>query len=94
MVVILQLGKQVNVETAKKRVIEKQVKKKTDPEMQLEGNLKLNKVRKMQFKKDKKKKNRAEKVALQLSAGLENVEIKTNKAETENYDFDADFVMS
>lgn len=66
--------------------------KKKDPEMELEGNLKLNKLRKKQFKKERKKRNREETAALQLSAGLENFTIK-KKGETENYDFEEDFAM-
>lgn len=89
----MQLSKGVNIKTAKKE--EKKAaeprRKKKDPEMELEGNLKLNKVRKQQFKKEKKKRNREEKAALQLSAGLENFTLK-NKEEAEDYEFDENFV--
>lgn len=57
--------------------------KKPDPEMQLEGNRQLNQLRKKQFKKEKKERNRREKVALQLSAGLENFSL--NMDESENF---------
>lgn len=89
----LQLSKQVNIETTKKeqKKVSEPRKKKRDPEMELEGNLKLNRVKKLQFKKERKKKNREERAALQLSAGLENVQIK-NKEKGENYSFDEDFV--
>lgn len=61
--------------------------------MELEGNLKLNKIKKIQFKKERKKKNREERAALQLSAGLENFTMENDK-ESEEYDFDQDFVDS
>lgn len=51
--------------------------------MQLEGNRQLNQLRKKQFKKEKKERNRREKVALQLSAGLENFSL--NMDESENF---------
>lgn len=92
----LQLSKKVSVETAKKddkKPVQVQ-KKKRNAEMELEGNLKLNKVRKLQFKKEKKKKNREEKAALQLSAGLENFKLKNQNDEGENYDFDEDYNMN
>lgn len=69
--------------------------KKKDPEMELEGNQQLNKVRKMQFKKDRKQRMRKEVVAMQLSAGLDNVSFaaKQEGKGEENYDFDEDFKM-
>ncbi|XP_017784584.1 PREDICTED: guanine nucleotide-binding protein-like 3 homolog [Nicrophorus vespilloides] len=63
--------------------------KKQDPEMELEGNLKLNKIKKMEFKKAKKQKNRKEKVEHQLSTGLESFSIKGN----DDYDFEVDHSM-
>lgn len=68
-------------------------KAKVDPEMELEGNQKLNQIKKKQFKKEKKQRNRREKVAQQLSAGLENFSLggdKTNAME-DDYDFKTDF---
>lgn len=92
----MQLSKEVNVETAKKEDKKAVVaqRKKRNPEMELEGNLQLNQVRKLQFKKEKKKKNREEKAALQLSAGLESFKIKNQTEEGESYDFDEDYAMS
>ncbi|KOB70472.1 Guanine nucleotide-binding protein-like 3-like protein, partial [Operophtera brumata] len=46
---------------------------KQDPEMQIEGNTKQNKLRKIQFKKDKKNKARNEKTAVNLAGVLENI---------------------
>ncbi|CAH1998928.1 unnamed protein product [Acanthoscelides obtectus] len=66
--------------------------KKPDPEMELEGNQKLNQLKKNQFKKEKKQRKRREKVALQLSAGLENFNITEGSTSTESYDFKTDFV--
>lgn len=71
----------------------KQTKKKAEdkknPEMDLEGNQKLNQIRKLQFKKEKKQRNRREKVALHLSADLEKFSFKSK--EEKDYDFDDDF---
>lgn len=65
--------------------------KKKDPEMELEGNQQLNKVRKMQFKKERKQRMRKEVVAMQLSAGLETVSFAAKQEGEDNYDFDVDF---
>ncbi|CAG9828930.1 unnamed protein product [Diabrotica balteata] len=65
--------------------------KKLDPEMELEGNQKLNQIRKKQFKKEKKDQRRREKVAMQLSSGLENFNLNKSN-ESEDYNFDTDFV--
>ncbi|KAK4876229.1 hypothetical protein RN001_012651 [Aquatica leii] len=67
--------------------------KKVDPEMLLEGNQQLNKVKKMQFKKAKKKERRKEKIALQVASGLENFTDPTQKQESDSYDFNTDFNM-
>ncbi|CAG9560702.1 unnamed protein product [Danaus chrysippus] len=65
-------------------------KTKSDPEMLIEGNTKQNKLRKMQFKKDKKKKAKNEKQAVNLADVLENVTLTTlNKSD--EYDFKDDF---
>ncbi|CAH2229147.1 jg20760 [Pararge aegeria aegeria] len=65
-------------------------KTKADPEMLIEGNTKLNKLRKMQFKRDKKKKARNEKQAVNLADVLENVTLSSaNKSDV--YDFKEDF---
>lgn len=66
-------------------------KAKADPEMLLEGNMKQNKLRKMQFKKDKKKKAKNEKQAVSLAGVLENVTLTTYKKD--DYDFKEDFSL-
>lgn len=78
-----------------KKTSGKSENQKKNPEMELEGNQQLNKVRKMQFKKEKKQRMRKEVVAMQLSAGLENVSFatKTEGEGEENYDFNEDFEM-
>ncbi|KAL4710532.1 hypothetical protein ACJJTC_008934 [Scirpophaga incertulas] len=65
---------------------------KADPEMMIEGNTKQNKLRKMQFKKDKKKKARTEKAAVNLAGVLENVTLTTYKKK-DDYDFKEDFSL-
>lgn len=65
---------------------------KSDPEMQIEGNTKLNKLRKMQFKRDKKKRARNEKQAVKLADVLENVTL-TSAKKSDAYDFKEDFKM-
>ncbi|XP_072940500.1 guanine nucleotide-binding protein-like 3 homolog [Epargyreus clarus] len=65
---------------------------KTDPEMLLAGNTKQNKLRKMQFKKDKKKMARNEKQAVNLADVLENVTLTTVKKK-DDYDFKEDFSL-
>lgn len=64
---------------------------KSDPEMQIEGNTKQNKLRKMQFKKDKKSKARDDKRAVNLAGVLENVTLTTYKKD--DYDFKDDFSL-
>ncbi|XP_072378210.1 guanine nucleotide-binding protein-like 3 homolog [Diabrotica undecimpunctata] len=82
-----------NVVSNKKKQKQKGVArlKKLDPEMELEGNQKLNQIRKKQFKKEKKDQRRREKVAMQLSSGLENFNLNKSN-ESEDYNFDTDFV--
>lgn len=65
---------------------------KPNPEMLLEGNQKLNQIKKLEFKKNKKMQRRKEEVALQLTAGLENVTLKSNE-KVDDYNFDTDFNM-
>lgn len=67
-------------------------KSKADPEMLIEGNTKQNKLRKQQFKKDKKKKARNEKQAVNLADVLENVTITSYKKK-DDYDFKEDFSL-
>lgn len=63
--------------------------------MELEGNQKLNQIKKKQFKKEKKQRNRRDKVAQQLSAGLENFSLDIDKqnAMDDDYDFKTDFSL-
>ncbi|KAF5291181.1 hypothetical protein FQA39_LY14423 [Lamprigera yunnana] len=70
--------------------------KKQDPEMLLEGNQQLNRVKKLQFKKNKKKERRKERVELELSNGLNNFIINepTGTLEKNSYDFSTDFTMT
>ncbi|XP_054001045.1 guanine nucleotide-binding protein-like 3 homolog [Hylaeus anthracinus] len=63
-------------------------KKKTDPLSEIEGNQKLNKMKKLQFKKDKKDRARREKVAVNLAGQLNEFSISTS----DDYDFNTDFV--
>ncbi|KAL0840084.1 hypothetical protein ABMA28_015403 [Loxostege sticticalis] len=65
---------------------------KSDPEMLIEGNTKQNKLRKIQFKKDKKKKARTEKQAINLAGVLENVTLTSIKKK-DDYDFKEDFSL-
>ncbi|CAH0554574.1 unnamed protein product [Brassicogethes aeneus] len=84
------LGDNISVASNKKEKKKGDARvKKPDPEMQLEGNLKLNQIRKKQFKKEKKERTRRDKVATQLSAGLENFNIGGKSQES--YDFNTDF---
>ncbi|CAH1156217.1 unnamed protein product [Phaedon cochleariae] len=88
------LSKKINVSTTKKAQKGKGVArtKKVDPEMELEGNQKLNQIKKLQFKKEKKQRNRRAKVSKELSQSLESFSLKTDKSmSVESYDFDADF---
>lgn len=67
-------------------------KAKVDPEMLLEGNSKQNKLKKLQFKKDKKKKSKNEKQAINLAGVLENVTL-TTYTKKDDYDFKEDFSL-
>lgn len=62
--------------------------------MELEGNKKLNQIKKKQFKKEKKQRKRRDKVALQLATGLENFSLNADKSNLmeDDYDFKTDFV--
>ncbi|XP_028134415.1 guanine nucleotide-binding protein-like 3 homolog [Diabrotica virgifera virgifera] len=87
------INAKTNIVSNKKKQKQKGVArlKKLDPEMELEGNQKLNQIRKKQFKKEKKDQRRREKVAMQLSSGLENFNLNKSN-ESEDYNFDTDFV--
>ena len=75
------------MDTAKKKMGETR-KKKTDPLLELEGNQKLNKINKLQFKKQKKEQVRREKAATNLADQLEGFNISAS----DDYNFDTDFV--
>ncbi|XP_056634634.1 guanine nucleotide-binding protein-like 3 homolog [Diorhabda sublineata] len=85
-----------NVVSTKKKQKQKGIPrvKKVNPEMELEGNQQLNQIKKKQFKKEKKDRRRRDKVAQQLSIGLDNFSLNGTKDKDtlENYDFDTDFV--
>lgn len=67
------LPKSVSIRSKLDKGKKSKEKNKSDPEMQLEGNTKQNKLRKKQFKKDKKKRARNEKQAVGLASIFENV---------------------
>ncbi|XP_076754145.1 nucleostemin 1 [Xylocopa sonorina] len=75
------------VEKAKKNVNEIR-KKKTDPLFEIEGNQKLNKLNKLQFKKEKKDRARREKATIKLADQLEGFNISAS----DDYNFNTDFV--
>lgn len=86
------LPKSVNIQTKLDKGNKTKEKTKADPEMLIEGNTKQNKLRKQQFKKDKKKKARNEKQAVNLADVLENVTITSYKKK-DDYDFKEDFAL-
>lgn len=61
-------------------------KKKPDPLFEIEGNQKLNKLKKLQFKKEKKDRLKREKAATKLAGQLEGF-----KLTSDDYDFNTDF---
>ncbi|KYN03214.1 Guanine nucleotide-binding protein-like 3 like protein [Cyphomyrmex costatus] len=61
-------------------------KKKPDPLFEIEGNQKLNKLKKLLFKKEKKQQLRREKATVKLTEQLEGI-----KFTSDNYDFNMDF---
>ncbi|XP_018343334.1 PREDICTED: guanine nucleotide-binding protein-like 3 homolog [Trachymyrmex septentrionalis] len=61
-------------------------KKKPDPLFEIEGNQKLNKLKKLQFKKEKKQRLRSEKATIKLAGQLEEF-----KLTSDDYDFNTDF---
>lgn len=91
------LPKALNIRNRLDKTGKSQEKAKADPEMLLEGNLKQNKLRKMQFKKDKKKKARSDKQAVDLAGVLENVTLtkypKEDAITTDDYDFKEEFSL-
>ncbi|XP_014208919.1 guanine nucleotide-binding protein-like 3 homolog [Copidosoma floridanum] len=67
-----------------------QRKKKVDPVFELEGNQQLNRIKKMQFKKQKKEAGRRAREATALAGVLDGVNLKTTN---DNYDFKTDFSL-
>ncbi|XP_026751070.2 guanine nucleotide-binding protein-like 3 homolog [Galleria mellonella] len=86
------LPKALNIRSKLDKSNKSNERTKADPEMLLEGNTKQNKIRKMQFKKDKKKKVRNEKKAVDLAGVLENVTL-TNAPKKDDYDFKEAFSL-
>ncbi|XP_071581391.1 guanine nucleotide-binding protein-like 3 homolog [Temnothorax nylanderi] len=69
-----------------KKDVSAERKKKPDPLFEIEGNQKLNKLKKLQFKKEKKARVRREKAAAKLAGQLEGF-----KLTSDDYDFNTDF---
>ncbi|RVE42247.1 hypothetical protein evm_013106 [Chilo suppressalis] len=86
------LPKALNIRSKLDKSNKSNERTKSDPEMLIEGNTKQNKLRKMQFKKDKKQKARTEKQATNLAGVLENVTLTTYKKK-DDYDFKEDFSL-
>lgn len=63
--------------------------KKSDPLFEIEGNQKLNKLRKLEFKKQKKEQVKREKAAVKLAEQLEDFKFNSN-----DYDFNTDFTAT
>ncbi|CAD1474770.1 unnamed protein product, partial [Heterotrigona itama] len=95
MEVELQKEAQIKIQNKLKKKLEKSKKKedetrkkKIDPLFEIEGNQKLNKLNKLQFKKEKKDRVRREKAAIKLAGQLEGFNISTS----DDYNFNTDFV--
>ncbi|KAG6460826.1 guanine nucleotide-binding protein-like 3 homolog [Manduca sexta] len=86
------LPKKLNIRSKLDKNNKSKEKNKANPEMELEGNTKQNKLRKMQFKKDKKKKMKFEKQTVDLAGVLENVNL-TTFSKKDDYDFKEDFSL-
>ncbi|XP_032510895.2 guanine nucleotide-binding protein-like 3 homolog [Danaus plexippus] len=84
------LPKTLNIRSKLDKSKKTNEKTKTDPEMLIEGNTKQNKIRKMQFKRDKKNRAKNEKQAVSLADVLENVTL-TTRNRSDEYDFKNDF---
>lgn len=74
--------------TKKEKNLQEDAKKKSDPVMLLEGNMKLNKIKKTQFKKAKKNREKSEKLSTALTNDFDNVNIVSP---TKDYDFEEHF---
>lgn len=85
------LPKTLNIRSKLDKTQSANKRAKMDPEMQLEGNTKLNKLRKQQFKRDKKKNAKQDKQAVNLAGALENVTLTTFKKD--DYNFKEDFSL-
>ncbi|XP_011174918.1 guanine nucleotide-binding protein-like 3 homolog [Solenopsis invicta] len=70
----------------KKKGVSTERQKKPDPLFEIEGNKKLNKLKKLQFKKEKKNRVRREKAAAKLAGQLQEF-----KLTSDDYDFNTDF---
>ncbi|XP_017752183.1 PREDICTED: guanine nucleotide-binding protein-like 3 homolog [Eufriesea mexicana] len=91
----MQKQEQIKIQNKLKKRMEKMKKnanetrkKKTDPIFEIKGNQKLNKINKLQFKKEKKDRARREKAANKLAGQLEGFTI----SKSDDYDFNTDFV--
>ncbi|XP_043515564.1 guanine nucleotide-binding protein-like 3 homolog isoform X2 [Frieseomelitta varia] len=94
MEVELQKETQIKIQNKLKKKLEKSKKKedetrkkKIDPIFEIEGNQKLNKLNKLQFKKEKKDRIK-KKAAIKLASQLEGFNI----SRSDDYDFSTDFV--
>ncbi|GAB1862097.1 Guanine nucleotide-binding protein-like 3-like protein [Camponotus japonicus] len=72
-----------------KKDVAAEKKKKPDPVFEIEGNQKLNKLRKLEFKKQKKERAKREKATAKLAGKLENF-----KFNSDDYDFNTDFTIT
>ncbi|XP_022918027.2 guanine nucleotide-binding protein-like 3 homolog [Onthophagus taurus] len=79
------LPQKLEVKIQKKKPTMLVRKKKVDPVMELEGNLQLNKVKKLQFKKEKKIQKKQARILAE--------KVLESSKDDENYDFDNDFNM-
>lgn len=72
-----------------KKDVSAEKKKKQDPLFEIEGNQKLNKLRKLAFKKEKKERAKREKATTKLAGQLEDF-----KFNSDDYDFNTDFTAT
>lgn len=72
-----------------KKDVSAEKKKKQDPLFEIEGNQKLNKLRKLAFKKEKKERAKREKATTKLAGQL-----KDFKFNSDDYDFNTDFTAT
>ncbi|XP_011260911.1 guanine nucleotide-binding protein-like 3 homolog [Camponotus floridanus] len=72
-----------------KKDVAAEKKEKLDPLFEIEGNQKLNKLRKLEFKKQKKERAKREKATAKLAGKLEDF-----KFNSDDYDFNTDFTTA